>query len=82
MVPEGLVENGRELGHPPVLGDLGQRDDLVTRALDALERAVPALHEVGPHLDLVVDPALLGFEAGVLQEGVVVGRVLVDEHGR
>src|SRR5207237_938973 len=47
-----------------------------------LERALPARHQLGADTDLVVDQPLLGLEARVLQERVIVRRVVAHEGRR
>ena len=47
-----------------------------------LDGPLPPLDELRRHARLVVDPALLDLEAGVLQEQMVVGRVLAEEARR
>src|SRR5205085_8199282 len=79
---EGLVPHTDELADQLVLGNVAEGNDVEAGGAGAVEGPLPPLDELARDLDLVVDPALLRLEAGVLEEGVVVARVLTDEVGR
>ena len=79
---EGVAPQLGELRHAPARGHVPQRHERVAGAACGLERALPARHQLGADTDLVVDQPLLGLEARVLQERVIVRRVVAHEGRR
>src|SRR5437773_1592257 len=79
---EGVAPQLGELRHAPARGHVPQRHQRVAAAARGLDRALPSRHQLGAHADLVVDQPLLGLEARVLQERVIVRRVVAHEGRR
>ena len=82
VISESLIECVGELGNTPLFRNLTDRNNLKSAPSNSFDRALVTRSQLRCHPNIVVDPSALRLKAGILQQAMVIRRIVTQQDRR